>query len=243
MLCSDGRWYHPTLCEIVNETWDRLSEKRRADRQRKAVSRAKTRGVTPQEADVTRDQAKVTPDNVENDRDEPTHTGEDIQEKKGSPEGDSGAGAPELPLAGPDGMDRAVEAYAALAGRQPQVCGLRGDLNETRRKKLKATLKRHHLTGWLEALQIAEMSPFLMGKTSAGFRLTIDFLLQPSSFQKLIEGKYSDGGIPHVTGTGPGGGLSKRGDAIRGLHEAAMGLLDGDGEGHGGHPGADSDDY
>lgn len=59
VLCSDGRWYHPTVCEVVLETWEKQSAKRRADAERKARSRARIRGgpegVTADEENVTRD--------------------------------------------------------------------------------------------------------------------------------------------------------------------------------------------
>ena len=41
-LCSDARWYHPTLCEVVMEAWDRLSEKRRKGAERQQRGRAAT---------------------------------------------------------------------------------------------------------------------------------------------------------------------------------------------------------
>ena len=42
VLCSDGRWYHPTVCEIALETWSKRStaeRKRSEDRQRKRAIR------------------------------------------------------------------------------------------------------------------------------------------------------------------------------------------------------------
>lgn len=63
VLCSDGRWYHPTVCETVLETWEKQSAKRRADAERKARSRQRVKGaVTPTDGDVTRDSPQVTPE-------------------------------------------------------------------------------------------------------------------------------------------------------------------------------------
>jgi hypothetical protein len=42
-LCADGRWYHPTVCEVVLETWERTSEKRRQDRLRQQARRMRVR--------------------------------------------------------------------------------------------------------------------------------------------------------------------------------------------------------
>lgn len=60
VLCSDGRWYHETICEVVLEAWDRRSERRRKDSARQAEYRARTRlsRVTP--PPVTREIATQT---------------------------------------------------------------------------------------------------------------------------------------------------------------------------------------
>lgn len=42
-LCSDGHWYHPTLCEVILDTWSTKSAKRKAEAERKAAQRAKLR--------------------------------------------------------------------------------------------------------------------------------------------------------------------------------------------------------
>lgn len=47
--------------------------------------------------------------------------------------------------------------------------------------------------GWGAALELVGRSSFLLGaKPNATWRATFDFLLQPSSFQKLLEGQYTD---------------------------------------------------
>lgn len=63
VLCSDGRWYHPTVCEVVLDGWAKTSERRRKDAERKARQRAQVRGVTPEAPAVTRDSEEVTRDN------------------------------------------------------------------------------------------------------------------------------------------------------------------------------------
>jgi hypothetical protein len=58
MLCTDGRWYHPTLCEVVIEAWEKASEKRQKEARRKAEQRAKVRTpVRAEKANVPRDTA------------------------------------------------------------------------------------------------------------------------------------------------------------------------------------------
>jgi len=63
--------------------------------------------------------------------------------------------------------------------------------NKQRTAAIKARMmEAGGLEGWRVALDKASQSPFLMGQTKADFRLHIDFLLQASSFTKLMEGAY-----------------------------------------------------
>jgi hypothetical protein len=71
VLCSDGRYYHPVVCEVVLETWERTSEKRKQDRTRQAARRARLREQTQTDdagpESVTRDTpplSRVTPPGV-----------------------------------------------------------------------------------------------------------------------------------------------------------------------------------
>lgn len=74
-------------------------------------------------------------------------------------------------------------------------------LTPERRKRLAARLKEAGgLDGWQIAMAKIRGSPFLNGSKSE-FRANFDFLLQKSSFCKIMEGNY-DAHKP--TGTGPG---------------------------------------
>lgn len=59
VLCSDGRWYHPTVCEVVLDAWAKTSERRKREAERKARQRASVRGVPPPPPPVTRTTEKV----------------------------------------------------------------------------------------------------------------------------------------------------------------------------------------
>ncbi|WP_146198926.1 DNA replication protein [Falsochrobactrum shanghaiense] len=84
----------------------------------------------------------------------------------------------------------ALEAYHATAGR----CGLPSVrvLTETRKRKLAATVRQHGLSVWLEALAKIEASSFCTGGNDRGWRADLDFLLQPSSFAAILEGRYDN---------------------------------------------------
>lgn len=65
--------------------------------------------------------------------------------------------------------------------------------NSTRSSKLKKRLKDcGGIDGWNAALTKASESDFLCNRTSANFTASIDFLLQESSFTKLMEGNYDN---------------------------------------------------
>ena len=88
-------------------------------------------------------------------------------------------------------------------------------LTDKRRSGLKARLSEcGGLAGWRDALARVEASPFLTGKVK-DFKADLDFLLQPSSFAKLIEGKYDD----KPNGQGPPG-MSERERMWRGYLSA-----------------------
>ena len=81
-LCSDGRWYHPTLCEVVLEGWEKAGERRKKDAARKAAQRARARGRGPTEAAVTPKSDPVTSEIADVTRDEgDVQVGPGTQEK------------------------------------------------------------------------------------------------------------------------------------------------------------------
>jgi hypothetical protein len=108
---------------------------------------------------------------------------------------------------------QAFDAYNKLAedlissfkthGREPLAATAK-KLNDARRRALNARLKEvGGIEGWRMALDVVRESAFLNGSTRHQFGLTLDFLLQPSSFTKLIEGFYSkdrnDVSDPHAS--------------------------------------------
>lgn len=96
----------------------------------------------------------------------------------------------DLPIDDPDSVSEndVLEAWNDLA----KDCGLPTikKLNATRKRQLKARLKENTLDEWKQAFAAIERSPFLKGENKTGWRASFDFLLQPSSFTKLIEGQY-----------------------------------------------------
>jgi hypothetical protein len=85
----------------------------------------------------------------------------------------------------------AFTAYNATAER----CGIprANKLTADRETKIKARLKDHGLDGWMTALGIIEQSAFLCGENDRGWRIHLDWMLEPRHFNKVIDGIYGNG--------------------------------------------------
>jgi hypothetical protein len=59
-----------------------------------------------------------------------------------------------------------------------------------RERQLAARLKDSTLEEWQRAMDALERSAFCRGENDRGWRADFDFLLQPKSFTKLLEGAY-----------------------------------------------------
>jgi uncharacterized protein YdaU (DUF1376 family) len=59
-----------------------------------------------------------------------------------------------------------------------------------RDRQLKARLRDSTLDEWQQAMAAMERSAFCRGENDRGWRADFDFLLQPKSFTKLLEGAY-----------------------------------------------------
>lgn len=88
----------------------------------------------------------------------------------------------------PLSVDEVVEAWNLTAERK----GLRKAVKVTpqRRKQIQARIRQNTITEWQEALAAIERSRFCCGENDRGWRADLDFLLQPKSFTRLIEGFY-----------------------------------------------------
>jgi len=97
------------------------------------------------------------------------------------------------PKGGPTPLDalKAFEAYNATALR----CGLpqAPKFTPDRQRKIIARLRDYGLEGWHKALANIERSSFLTGKNDNGWRASLEFMLQASSFAKLHDGAYGNG--------------------------------------------------
>ena len=63
-------------------------------------------------------------------------------------------------------------------------------VTDARRKQIQARLKEYEPDDWSKALTAIYNSKFLCGENERGWKADFDFLLQPKSFVKLVEGAY-----------------------------------------------------
>jgi uncharacterized protein YdaU (DUF1376 family) len=68
----------------------------------------------------------------------------------------------------------------------PAIAKMTGD----RERKLNARLKDSTIEEWQRAMDALERSSFCRGENDRGWRANFDFLLQPKTFTKLLEGAY-----------------------------------------------------
>ncbi len=191
MLCSDGRWYHPTVCQTVLDAWDRLSARRRAGAARQANYRARVQPGDVSLIDLSEGVTRHDPhSDALHERTRQDRTRQDIL----SEEADASSSPLEFDLSGAVAADPIQQAFDAYNGAAQRLGLPRArSLTDDRRKKLKTRLRAGGLAAWQEALDRLGEAPFLLGQTTAQFRADLDFMLQAKSFQRLIEGFYGPG--------------------------------------------------
>lgn len=81
-----------------------------------------------------------------------------------------------------------LEAYNAMAGRTglPVAKKLEGE----RLRKARVLVRTATVDDLTEAIDAIERNPWMHGANDKGWRADFDFLLQPKSFNRLIEGSY-----------------------------------------------------
>ncbi|MCR5874382.1 hypothetical protein LRS10_09525 [Phenylobacterium sp. J426] len=165
------------------ERWETTSTKRKADAERQRRYRERVTGKTPA---VTRDNeglSRVTEADVTRESDT------EEKEKDITP----------LPPTGGE-VDRAFDLWNETAAKLGLP--LARTLNDARRRQLRKRLAESGLDGWTEALGRVARSKFLRGLSAPRkpgerpFQATLDFLLQASSFAKVLDGNYGDDAAP-----------------------------------------------
>lgn len=197
VLCADGRWYHPTLSEVAAELWDRMDAKRKANRDRQNAHRQRIRDavVTAKTGAVTRDtppSSRVTPpEELPPVTLQPTNV-TPISGPKERKETNLGSNEP-VALASQkptfaDDEREAFRSYNEMANRLGLPVARK--LDEARRKAIRRRLQDGGLDAWHRALSAVSVSPHCRGENDRGWRADLDFICQPKSWRRLLEGSY-----------------------------------------------------
>jgi uncharacterized protein YdaU (DUF1376 family) len=107
-----------------------------------------------------------------------------LKKKITSPKGDSSLGPNDPPLTEQEVLEAWTERMV------PQGFPAVRKMTDTRRRQLRARLRDSTIEEWQQAMDAMERSAFLRGENDRGWRADFDFLLQPKSFTKLLEGAY-----------------------------------------------------
>lgn len=119
--------------------------------------------------------------------------------------------------------DRAFQLFVQAATRQP-CWSVPEAINKTRRASLMARIREVGLDGWERAINRAEQSPFLTGRTGdKPFSLAIDWMLKPANFTKIVEGNYDDRSSSNGSRSGHSGSNGSRTGAFDRLADRLQG--------------------
>lgn len=123
----------------------------------------------------------------------------------------------------------AFEAYNDIA----QELGLSKAqaLTTERRTKIRQRLNEcGGLAGWADALGKIRGSPFLMGENDRGWKASLDFILQRSSFTRLMEGSYDRSPARQQTSTASRNSIRDGFAILDAVTDEAIRRADGHGE-------------
>lgn len=123
-----------------------------------------------------------------------------------------------LVIAKTDQITEAYDRYNLMA--QAHGLPVATKLTEKRRAALRSRLREIGIDQWVAAVERVPRSEFLLG--SNGFRADLDFLLQPKSLQRVLEGSYE--GSRNGRSTTPTDRAERERDAmVEGARQAAAG--------------------
>jgi hypothetical protein len=145
-LCADGRWYHPTVCEVVLEAWDRASTRKKTAAERQRRHREKVRGVTPERQDVTPQIGGVTRDEAEVTR----HLGIQTRQTEQLSEANASSSSEDLEKQEyPPAFEIGWKAYPHVKGRssKPKAHGYWRRLSPAHRAALPSAIARYARDG------------------------------------------------------------------------------------------------
>jgi hypothetical protein len=170
ILCSDGLYYHPVVCA------DAIRANKARQQRRDAIAKRYDKDPKPDRATAVATAVGHPKHDPEPGRTTSNDTKRDESKK-------------ESPPSAADPVKEAFDAYNALAERIGLPVARKCEAD--RRGKIRRRLDEWNgLLGWAEALERLAASPHCCGSNDRGWRADLDFLLEPRSFTRLMEGRY-----------------------------------------------------
>lgn len=115
-------------------------------------------------------------------------------------------------------VQQITDLYCEICKSYPKV----RSLSETRKKAIKARLKKYSLNDFRELFEKAEASDFLKGSNNRNWIATFDWMIKDQNMAKVLEGNYQNRREESVYGTGKNQDRRPASDRYRGM------LNDGD---------------
>ena len=109
-----------------------------------------------------------------------------------------------------------VDLYHEICKSYPKV----RSLSETRKKAIKARLRKYSLDDFRELFEKAEASDFLKGSNGRNWSATFDWLINEQNMTKVLEGNYQNRQEENVHGTGDNQNRGSASDQYRKLLES-----------------------
>ena len=184
LICNDNRLYHPVICDKVLEALSRQQQASSAAKARWGKEKPSHTGALPPHS-VSNAEAMPRQGHRQRDR---QGQSKEVSEPIGSLS--SSDDAPKNSTR--ENAEQMMAMWNELASRYPCLPAVR-KLTTLRIKQ--AALRLSEIGGlevWQEALEKIEISGHCLGNNDRGWVANFDFLLQPSSLTKLLEGNYDD---------------------------------------------------
>ena len=184
----EGGLFIPSTAKRLRDSLSRIEGRRRGAAIARRRRELKNSGTSEKEISLII--SREFPDDQSDDQSDITNKQTEQTEQTDTQGGEGGEELQLFPAdETPDDIEIAFDLWNELAERTDlSRCSSR---NDKRRKAIKLRLEEAGgLEGWKFALSKIEANSFLLGQNDNGWRASLDFLLQPSSFAKVIEGQY-----------------------------------------------------
>lgn len=203
IACDDGRLYHPLIADLaVTAAGKRSAQRERANSRWSRSKAEKGSTAMPRhatsDATASKNDATAMQGTVEEEGREPPYSpplgdlGDQVEPRPDETRLEPGLFDPvsQDPARPPADVETAFEAWNELARRLGLPVAK--VLDEGRRRSIRKRLAEGGLEAWTQALRAIAASRHCRGGNDRKWRADLDFVCQPKSWRRLLEGFYGD---------------------------------------------------